>query len=180
MKVLAITGQPGSGKTTAIDAIRDLGLVITMGDVVRNEARKRKLELSGINIGKIAKQLREEKGPAIIAEKCVNLIKNKNEEVIFIDGIRSLSEIEIFRKYWKFPIIAIIVDEEIRFNRLFERGRRDDPKTLEELIERDKRENQFGLGEVIQKADYIIHNNSTIEVLKKKIRNLVLDIINNF
>ena len=121
MKVLAITGQPGSGKTTAIDAIRDLGLVITMGDVVRNEVKKRNLEPSGTNIGKIAKQLRKEKGPTIIAEKCVDLIMSKNEEIIFIDGIRSLSEINIFRKYWKFPIIAIVVDDKIRFKRLFEK-----------------------------------------------------------
>ncbi|MFX1430437.1 MAG: AAA family ATPase [Promethearchaeota archaeon] len=180
MKVLAITGQPGSGKTTAIDAIRDLGLVITMGDVVRDEVKKRNLEPSGTNIGKIAKQLREEKGPTIIAEKCVDLIRSKNVEVIFIDGIRSLSEINIFRKYWKFPIIAIVVDEEIRFNRLFERGRSDDPKTFEELIERDKRESEFGLDGVLENVDYIIHNNSTIEDLKEKVRKLVLEIINNY
>jgi len=180
MKLLAITGQPGSGKTTALDAIRDLGLVITMGDVVRNEVKKRNLEPSGNNIGKIAKELREEKGSAIIAEKCVELIKSKKEEIIFVDGIRSLSEVNIFRKFWKFPVIAIIVDKNVRFNRLFERGRSDDPKTLQELIERDEREYEFGLDEVIQNADFVIHNNSTIEELKKKTRNLVLDIINNY
>ena len=151
-----------------------------MGDVVRNEAKKRNLEPSGNNIGKIAKDLREEWGPAIIAEKCVDLIKSKKEEVIFVDGLRSFSEINIFRKFWKFPIIAIVVDEEIRFNRLFERGRSDDPKSLEELIERDKRENKFGLDKVLQNADYVIQNNSTLDDLKKKTRKLVIDIINNY
>jgi len=180
MKVIAICGLPGAGKTTAIDLIRDLGSVVTMGDVVRNEVKKKNLEPTGPNIGKIAKELRKKKGPSIIAEKCVDLIMNKNEEVVFVDGIRSLTEINIFRKFWKFPIIAIVVDESIRFNRLFERGRSDDPKRLEELIERDKRERQFGLDEVLQNADYVIHNNSTIEELKKKIRNLILDIINNY
>lgn len=180
MKVLAITGQPGSGKTTAIDAIRDLGVVVTMGDVVRNEARKRNLELSGNNIGKIAKELRAESGPTIIAEKCVALIKSKNEEVVFVDGVRSLSEINIFRRFWKFPIIAIVVDEEIRFNRLFKRDRSDDPKNLEELTERDKRELDFGLDKVLENADYTIQNNSSIENLKKKVRNLIINIINSY
>ncbi len=179
MIVIAITGQPGSGKTTAIDAIRDLGIVVSMGDIVRNEAKKRDLIPSGINLGKIAKEMRIEAGPTIIAEKCVELIKSKKEEVIFIDGVRSLSEINVFRKFWKFPIIAIIVDKEIRFNRLLERGRSDDPKTIEELIERDTREIRFGLDEVLKNADYVIKNNSTIEDLKKKLRKLVIKIIKN-
>ncbi|MFW9900582.1 MAG: AAA family ATPase [Candidatus Thorarchaeota archaeon] len=180
MKVIAITGQPGSGKTTALDAIKDLGIVVSMGDIIRNEAKKRNLVPSGINIGKIAKQMRKEEGPTIIAEKCVELIKNKKEEVIFIDGVRSLSEINVFKRYWKFPIIAIIVDKEIRFNRLFERGRSDDPKTLEELIERDAREIKFGLEEVLNNADYVIKNNSTIENLKQNLRQLVIEIIKNY
>ncbi len=180
MKVLAITGKPGSGKTTAINAIRDLGMVITMGDVVRNEVRNRNLELSDNNIGKIAKILRKEKGLAVIAEKCIEVIKNKSADVIFVDGIRSTSEVNLFRKLWKFPIIAIVMDERVRFNRLLERARSDDPKILEELIERDKRESQFGLDEVLQNADYIIHNNSTIDDLKRNVRNLVLNIIKNY
>ena len=179
-KVLSICGLPGSGKTTAIEAIEDLGVVVTMGDVVRNEAKKRNLEPSGNNIGKIAKELREKGGSAIIAEKCVDLIKNRKEDVIFVDGVRSLSEINIFRKFWKFPIIAIIVDEEKRFKRLFERNRSDDPKSIEDLQERDKREIEFGLDKVLENADYIIQNNTTIEDLKKKTREVVIDVINNY
>jgi len=180
MKVLAICGLPGSGKTTAIEAIEDLGIIVTMGDVVRNEVQKRHLEPSGSNIGRIAKELRERYGPAIIAEKCVDLIKSKNEENIFIDGVRSLSEVSVFRRYWKFPIIAIIVDEEKRFKHLFERSRSDDPKSLEDLKERDKRELEFGLDKVLENADYTIQNNSSIEDLKKKVRNLVVNIINSY
>ncbi len=180
MKICAIVGYAGSGKTTAIEAIRDLGLVVTMGDVVRNEAKKRNLEPSGKNIGRMAKELREKEGPGIIAEKCVDLIKNKDERVIIVDGVRSISEVNVFRQFWKFPIIAIIVSEQERFNRLFERGRSDDPKNLNDLKERDKREIQFGLKEVIENADYKIQNNSTIEDLKKKTRNLILKIIETY
>ncbi|MFX0103905.1 MAG: AAA family ATPase [Candidatus Hodarchaeota archaeon] len=181
MKVIAICGLPGAGKTTAMEAIKDLGIVISMGDVIRNEAKKRNLEPSGNNIGKIAKELREQGGPAIIAEKCVNLIKGlKEEQVIFVDGVRSLPEINIFRKNWKFPIIAIVVDEKRRFNRLFERGRSDDPKSLEDLKERDKREIEFGLDKVLENAEYTILNNSNIEDLKEKTRKIVLEIIRNY
>jgi dephospho-CoA kinase len=180
MKVLAICGLPGSGKTTALEAIEDLGTIVTMGDVVRDEVKKRNLSPSGNNIGKVAKELREEFGPAIIAEKCVELIKKKNKKLIFVDGVRSLSEHNIFRKYWKFPIIAIIVDKEKRFKHLFERNRSDDPKSLEDLKERDRREIEFGLDKVLQNADYIVHNNSSIEELKKNTRRTVLEILNTY
>ena len=60
-KILSICGLPGSGKTTAIKAIKNLGIVVSMGDIVRNEAKKRNIEPSGNNIGKIAKELREDR-----------------------------------------------------------------------------------------------------------------------
>jgi dephospho-CoA kinase len=179
MNVIAICGLPGSGKTTAMDAVRDLGTVVTMGDVVRNEVNKRNLEPSGINIGKIAEELRKEGGSAIIAEKCVELIKKLNENIVIVDGVRSLSEVEIFRKFWKFPIIAIVVSDKLRFKRLFKRHRSDDPVSYEELKERDKREIGFGLNKLIESADYTIKNDSTVEKLKKRVRKVFLKIIKN-
>ncbi|MHA1985235.1 MAG: AAA family ATPase [Promethearchaeota archaeon] len=180
MKILAIVGLPGSGKSTAIEAIKDLGIVVTMGDIVRDEAKKKNIEPSGSNLGKIAQQLRKDEGPGIIAKKCVELIIKKTDEIIFIDGIRSLSEVNIFRKLWKFPIVAIIVDEKKRLRRLFKRSRSDDPKNLEELKERDRRELEFGLDKVVKAADYKIKNNSTIDDLKKKTREVVLKTIQNY
>jgi dephospho-CoA kinase len=180
MKVLAICGLPGAGKSTAIDAIRNLGSVITMGDVIRNEAKKRNLEPTSENLGNIAKDLRLKYGPNIIAEKCVELINKQENEIIFIDGLRSMAEIKVFRKYWKFPIIVIVLDENNRFKRLFERARSDDPKTLADLKNRDIREIEFGLNEVLNNADYTIKNDSTKENLKERIRKLVLELIDDY
>ncbi|GAG04178.1 unnamed protein product [marine sediment metagenome] len=180
MKILVIVGLPGSGKTTAIEAIKDLGVVVTMGDIVRDEAKRRNIEPSGKNLGKIAQQLRKSGGPGIIAKKCVELIVKKKDEIIFIDGIRSLAEINIFRKFWKFPIVGIIVDEKKRLRRLFKRSRSDDPKNLEELKERDMRELKFGLDKVLKEADIKIKNNSTVDELKKKTRAVVLKAIKNY
>lgn len=180
MKILAIVGLPGSGKTTAIEAISDLGIVVTMGDVVRDEAKRMNIEPSGRNLGEIAQQMRKKKGLGIIAKKCVDIIKKKKDDIIIIDGIRSLSEVNIFREFWKFPIIAVLVDEKKRLKRLFKRSRSDDPKNLEELKERDNRELNFGLDEVLEEADYKIYNNSTIDDIKKKTRDVVLKVIQSY
>lgn len=180
MKVIGFCGLPGSGKSTAINAIKDLGTVITMGDVIRKEAQERNMEPNDENLGKIAKEFRKKWGDEIIAEKSVGLVKMQKTDVIFIDGIRSIPEVKVFRKYWKFPLIAIISSDYLRFKRIFERYRSDDSKTLSEIKERDKREIGFGLKEVILKANYKIENNSTIELLEKKTKELILDIIRNY
>jgi dephospho-CoA kinase len=177
MKVLGFCGLPGSGKSTVLKAIEDLGVIITMGDVIRNEARERNIEPSDENLGKIAQELREEFGPEIIAEKCVELIKNSDSEIIFVDGLRSIAEVKEFRKSWKFPIIAVIIDDKTRFERLSKRGRPDDPNTLEALKERDEREIAFGLNDVIHSANYKLNNNVSEKEVQEKTRELILDLI---
>jgi dephospho-CoA kinase len=180
MKILGFCGLPGSGKSTAIDAIRDLGIIITMGDVIRKEAKKQNIEPSNDNLGRIAIELRKINGPEIIAKKCVEMISELSDDIIIIDGIRSLAEIDVFRKLWRFPVITIDSSKELRFKRLSERGRHDDSKIIEKIKERDKREIEFGVEEVVKNADYRITNDSTKEELKKRTRTLVLEIIQNY
>lgn len=180
MNVIGFCGLPGSGKSTAIEAIKDLGTIVTMGDVIRNEANKRNIEPSGENLGKIAKELREKGGPAAVAKKCVELINNLDEDIVIVDGVRSFYEVNEFRKEWKFPLIAIGLNDDERFRRLYERARSDDSRSIDEIKQRDKREIGFGLKEVVSNADYKIQNDSTIEVLKKKTRKLVLEILQNY
>lgn len=180
MNVIGFCGLPGSGKSTAIEAIKDLGTIVTMGDVIRNEANRRNIEPSGENLGKIAKELREKGGPAAVAKKCVELINNLDEDIVIVDGVRSFYEVNEFRKEWKFPLIAIGLNDDERFRRLYERARSDDSRSIDEIKQRDKREIGFGLKEVVSNADYKIQNDSTIEVLKKKTRKLVLEILQNY
>ena len=177
MKVIGFCGLPGSGKSTAIESIKDLGIVITMGDVIRNEAKNRNIEPTDQNLGEIAKKLREDEGDDIIAKKCVNLIQSKEENVIFIDGIRSWYEVKVFKSYWKFPLIAIKTKKKLRYKRISERFRPDDPKNRTKIKGRDEREIEFGLKKVIKNADFKILNNSTKTNLRIRTRNLVLKII---
>ena len=180
MTVIGFAGLPGSGKSTVLKAIEDLGIIITMGDVIRNEARARGIEPIDENLGKIAQELREDFGPEIIAQKCVALIKSLESKVVFIDGLRSIAEVKTFRNSWKFPIVAVIIDDIIRIERLSNRGRPDDPKNLEEQTERDQREIIFGLNDVINSANYKINNNVTKKEVQKKARKLIQEIIKNY
>lgn len=178
--VLGFVSLPGAGKSTALRAVEDLGSIVTMGDVIRAETRKRDLSLTDENLGAVASELRKKEGRGIIAKLCLNKIKEKESKVVFIDGLRSMKEVEVFREYWSFPVIAIKISQKKRFEIIKERKRDDDPTTLEELKRRDEREINFGLKNVIKNADYIIYNNSTIKELKKKTREKVLEIIKRY
>ncbi len=180
MILIGFCGLPGSGKSTVLKAIKDLGVIITMGDVIRNEAQGRGIEPTDENLGKIAQELREKFGPEIIAEKCVALIKNLDSEVVFIDGLRSIAEVKTFRTSWKFPIVAVVIDDNVRIERLSNRGRPDDPNTFEDLRERDQREIAFGLDDVIDNANYKINNNLSKKKVQKITRKLILKIIKNY
>jgi dephospho-CoA kinase len=180
MKVIGFCGLPGSGKSTVLKAIEDLGIIVTMGDVIRNEANHRNIAPSDENLGKIALELRKNYGPEVIAEKCVNLIKKLESEVIFIDGLRSMAEVTVFRKYWKFPLIVTVVNEKIRYERLSNRKRPDDPNSLSEIRDRDQREISFGLNEVIENANYKINNNLSEVDVQQDTRALVFKIIENY
>jgi dephospho-CoA kinase len=173
--VIGFVGLPGSGKSTALENITKLGPIITMGDVVRNEVKSQGLELNPQTLGKVAKELREMFGPDIIAKKCIELIKSRSESVVFVDGIRSMHEVTLFRQYWKFPVIAILCNESIRHAHLMERGRSDDSLNINIIKERDARELGFGVGDVIKNAEFQVENNSDANSLKQK----TLDIIKN-
>ena len=181
MIVIGFCGLPGSGKSTTLEALKTMGTVINMGDLIRLEAKKRNVPLIDKELGKIARELREIEGVEVLAYKCIELIeKEKKKDIIFIDGLRSIEEVEIFRKLWRFPTIAIITPENKRFELIKNRGRIDDPKSIEELRLRDNRENKVGLKEVIESADYILVNDSSKKELEKKVRRLIEKIIHNY
>lgn len=180
LKVIGFCGLPGSGKSTALQSVDDLGVVINMGDVVRDEALKKNIELTNENLSQLAKNLRTEGGDDIIAKQCIDLIHQVQSEVVFVDGLRSPFELRVFRKYWKFPLIVIEADENNRYQRIIERQRNDDSRSIRDIKRREEREIEFGLKELIQVADYIIKNNSSIHELKKNTRKLIKKLINNY
>lgn len=171
--LIAIVGLPASGKSTAIEAIKQFGPIVVMGDIIREEVTKHSLEPSPENNGSIAQELRTEFGKDIIARKCVEKIDALHYPTVFIDGIRSREEIEAFRETWKVYVIAITCPNEIRFARIKQRRRSDDADDIETIRERDLRELKFGLGDVIEHADYTIENNTEIERFQTKVQNLV-------
>jgi len=178
MQVIGVTGLPGSGKSVVARVANNLGInVIRMGDVIRDEALK-----INADIGETAVKLREDYGKYVVAEKCVEILKEAlkntsndiNELKFVIEGIRSHAELEIFKKHFgKFKIIAIYSSPKTRFMRIKRRQRSDDSTIIFKFKNRDERELKFGIGNVIATSDYMIVNEGSIWKYKNSIRSIL-------
>lgn len=173
--VLGLTGMPGAGKSLVVNVAKSNGYgVVIMGDVVREEAKRRGLEPNQENLGKTMLELREREGNNVIARRSILKIENVKEHKIIVDGIRSPTEIAEFKRHFpNFTLISIESSAETRFKRLYHRKRSDDPKSWKIFHERDQRELGVGLGEAITMAEYKIINKEEKAITKEKIREIL-------
>ena len=175
LKIVAITGMPGAGKSTAAQALVKLGWTrVVMGDVIRSETRRRGLEPDANNTGEVMKLLRKEKGDAAVADLCLETIAKTKSDRVVVDGIRSMAEVEAFRRKAAVLLVAVDASPDRRYGLLKERGRKDDPLTHEMFAERDRRELGVGLGRAIALADETISNqHATADLLAAEIAEVV-------
>lgn len=165
--IVCLTGMPGAGKTTIADGLRSKGFEkITMGDAVRAEATRRKIEPSGENLGKLMLELRKKSGAGAIAELIKDQISNSKSSIVLVDGVRSIAEVNVLKKFGDVRVLSIHASSDTRFKFLSNRGRTDAPKNKNDFVERDTREIGVGMSESIALADETISNNNlTIEQL---------------
>lgn len=175
MRVVAVVGLPGSGKSEAAKVARELDIpVVTMGDVIRQACRDRGLD-PATHHGAVAEALREEDGPAAVADRTVPVVEEALEEheVALIDGVRSDAELDRFREAFgeDLELIRIEAPDEARAERLDLRGR--DAGAAdggESLAERDRRELGFGMAAAMEQADVVIRNDASLEAFRDRVR----------
>jgi len=165
--------MPGSGKTTVAKAIERMGFhYISLGDVVREETAARGLEVNDRNLGMVMKELRERLGPQAVAQLSLKRFP-RDRSLIVVDGVRSVQEVQVFRGMGRTRLLAIHASPERRFRFLVSRGRGDAPLSREDFDLRDRRELEVGVGDAIALSDEIISNNSTLNILLRKVERQV-------
>ena len=174
MRVIGTVGLPGSGKGEAAAVARETGVpVVTMGDVIRQACRDRGLDPAEHH-GEVARALREENGPAAIAERSLPTIEAELDEsdTVLVDGLRSDVELDRFRDAFgdAFYLVSVEAPFEVRADRLLDRARDDSDLDREALREREERELGFGMGDVMDRADLVIENTDTLDAYRERIR----------
>ena len=201
MKVFAVAGMPGAGKSTVMELAVDAGFyVIRMGDLVLEEVRSRGLAVTDENVGEMATRMRREDRARVVgkrvplrmfypemeremlreglgywAKRTVERIRETcASPVAFIDGTRGDMEIRVFRRRFNdFKVIAVHASRDERYRRVRSRHREDDIASMEGLEKRDRRELSWGVGNVIATADIMLVNDGTLEEFRVKSVDLI-------
>lgn len=179
MVVIGTVGLPGSGKGEFAAVAADLGIpVVVMGDVVREETAERGLDPAEHH-GAVAAKLRDEEGPAAIAERTLPRIRaalnDADVETVVVDGIRSGAEVECFEAAFgdAFRLVCIDAPFEERAQRLGARGRDATDTDGEALRQRDARERGFGMEAAMERADVTIVNTGSLEAFRSRVETLL-------
>ena len=175
-RVICVTGMPGCGKEEFVKIAAERGLpIVRMGDIVREEAKRRGLKFSDETVGGMAHEERVKHGFGIWA---VRTIPHVQDETTIIDGIRGREEVEVFRRAFgdRLAVVAIHASPRTRYARILKRGRGDDVISVDEFHRREERELGWGLGEVIATADHMIANEGDLDAMHRQCRQ-VLDAI---
>ena len=174
MRVIGTVGLPGSGKGEAAAVASEMDVpVVTMGDVIREACRDRGLDPAEHH-GEVARALRDEEGPAAIAERSLPMIEAalEDSDTVLVDGLRSDVELDQFRAAFgdTFRLVSVEAPFETRADRLLDRARDDTDLDRDALREREDRELGFGMDEVMDRADIVIENTDTLDAYRERIR----------
>jgi dephospho-CoA kinase len=166
MKLIVTVGMPGSGKDELIAVAQSMGLAtLKMGDLVREETRRRGLALSNANVARIASEERDKHGAGIWAQRALpKLIETR----MLVDGCRSDSEVTVFRhNFGDLFVLGIFASPETRYERMKSRRRSDDGLSLQEFFDRDRRELKWGIGSAFTLADGMIVNEGSLDEFRR-------------
>jgi len=172
--------MPGSGKSVVKEIAEELGIpVFVMGDIIREEVKRRGLKEEAKNYELVMKDIRAKLGDQIVAKITMERLELIKADIALIDGVRSLEEVRYFKeKANNVHILALLSPFQTRLKRLSSRNRLGDPKNEKELEERDREELKLGLGDVIAKADYyLVNDDRPKDAFKEDVRRLVIRLI---
>ena len=169
MKILLITGMPGSGKEELLNVARTLDIpFLRMGDIVREFHETSGAAAEGLSVGQVANGEREKHGKDIWAKRA---IERMSGDIFLVDGCRSMDEVDSYRGLSdQVYIIGVHAPPKVRYQRLIARGRDDAPQNIAEFEERDNRELGWGLGNVIALSDILIVNDSDLGSFQTRVR----------
>ena len=172
---LGFTGPNAAGKGEAIQYLveKKKFIAFSLSDIIREEARRRGLDVSRENLILVGNDLRAKEGASTLAKRTAAKIKNMPQAVV--DSIRNPAEIlELKAQLKDFKLIGVTARPEIRFERAKKRGRLGDGATLEEFIRQEELENSSDansqqLAKCFDRADYRLDNSGTVQDLYAQI-----------
>lgn len=154
--VLALTGPPAAGKSTAVKMLRDMGIPCKdTGEAIREKAHERYDDPDEDQIWAEAELLREQHGaaaPVIVAEDWIRKERAYGHEVVCISSLRENDSVEWLRENIG-PTLCVRIDASLydRTERYLEMkmdnedvvSSKEEKEIKEEVVERQEREKPY-------------------------------------
>ena len=176
MKVVAIVGMTGAGKSEVARLFHENGFkMVRFGDVTDEELRKKGLALTEENERPVREAFRKKHGMAAYA--VLNLPRidaaRKTSHVV-VDGLYSWEEYKYLKNHYgdDLMIIAVMSSPKTRYARLGSRKVR--PLTAAEAAGRDQAEiENVNKGGPIAMAEATLSNESSLADLRREVEDLI-------
>ncbi len=174
---IGLTGTNAAGKTSIVAHLVAKGYcAYSLSDILRGELTNRQLSITRANLIQLGNELRQQFGPAVLAERTLTQLKT-NYSVI--DSIRNPAEIQALRQLKKFVLIGIDAPVEIRFQRAQARMRQENATTLAEFqhmeaLEQTTDPNAQNIAACLQLADYLISNDQALDSLLTRVDQILV------
>jgi len=132
---VGLTGIIASGKEEVASFFVTAGFeLFSLSDRVREEATRQGFQPpSRTDLQRIGNELRRRAGPGVLAYRTLQKIEAAGMRAAVIDGFRNPHEVTYFQQRSQFYLVAVDAPSEVRFERLLQRQRPGDPRTLEEF-----------------------------------------------
>ena len=175
---IGVTGTFCSGKDSFAEYLKARGFIhISLSDMLREELRKKVMEISRDNLQTLGNSMRAKEGSSVLAKRAIAKMSENKEKNYIITSIRNPFEVKELAKSENFVLVNIDAPAEIRFQRLITRTGREDkePKTFEEFIAKEneelnpEKESDLNIRDCMKMARVTIINDSDFETFKKKI-----------
>lgn len=183
VKILAIVGMSGSGKSVAVDYLTAQGYPkVYFGGMIYQEMAKRGIARTedGESEKKFREMIRQTEGKDWVVRQVISEVKDlvaAGQKRIILDGVYSWTEYKTLKH--EFPgcitFLAVVVDKQLRYDRVAKRpGRAFDQNAIKER-DRSEIENLEKGGPIVA-ADYYILNNGTIDDMHQDLRQILKQI----
>ncbi len=180
MKVVAIVGMTGSGKSEVAAIFRDQGFTaVRFGDITDTEVKKLGLALTEENERPVREGLRQKHGMDAYAKLSLPRIEAAlQKSSVVVDGLYSWQEYSFLKGHFGglFNVVAVYASPATRYGRLARRKIR--PLSAAEAASRDRAEiENMQKGGPIAMADYTVVNEGTPAALKQQVERIIAKII---
>jgi len=181
--IIGVTGTLGSGKGTVVEYLAKRGFKhYSVREFLTREILKRGLVVNIDSMVMVANDLRERFGAGYIIEKLIERAKENGGDSI-VESIRTLGEVDALREERDAVLFAVDADIDKRYFRISGRASETDNLSFDEFVAQERRQinsddpGRQNLRGCISRADYVFHNNGTVEELHRQVEEALKNII---